>query len=265
MDLTLERELTELEVKLEAAAKSAKSALSELKKATVSAKIGQIRDLNKGLAEARNAAKRFADDVAGADSSWKFDAEAYFANGGYLTELLREAESAGLSLFQQDGRVFCFPMLLTLSAKDIAVMIDRKPERRLRPRELVKLLSARQRRPQRLNEQKFLETLFDAYCFVARSNKSDWTRDTAGVGPVVSLLAIHELLTILPGVERDYPKEEFARDVHLLDRQPNLRTKDGRRLALPASTGTKNIGQRLTIIDQQGREVVYVGIRFDKG
>jgi hypothetical protein len=32
-------------------------------------------------------------------------------------------------------------MLLTLSGKDIAVMIDRKPERRLRPRELVKLLS----------------------------------------------------------------------------------------------------------------------------
>jgi hypothetical protein len=73
---------------------------------------------------------------------------------------------------------------------------------------------------------------------------------------VVSLVAIHELLTILPGVERDYPKEEFARDVHFLDRQPNLRTKDGRRLALPASTGTKNSGQHLTIIDQQGREVV---------
>jgi hypothetical protein len=141
MDSTLERELSELEGKLEAAAKSAKSALSELKKAKVSAKVGQIRDRNKSLAEAANAAKRFADDVAIADSSWRFDAEAHFANGGYLTELLREAESANLTPSEQDGRVFCFPMLLTLSGKDIAVMIDRKPERRLRPRELVKLLS----------------------------------------------------------------------------------------------------------------------------
>jgi hypothetical protein len=76
----------------------------------------------------------------------------------------------------------------------IAVMIDRKPERRLRPRELVKLLSARQKRPLRVNEQKLLETPFDAYCYVAGSNKSDWTPDAVGVEPVVSLVAIHELL-----------------------------------------------------------------------
>ncbi|MGA2795715.1 MAG: hypothetical protein ABSE69_19795 [Roseiarcus sp.] len=148
----MEQELSDLEGRLEAAAKSAKSALTELKKAKVSAKIGKIRDLNKSLAEARNAAKRFAEDIASADSSWKFDTESYFTNGGYLAELLREADSAGLSLFERDGRVFCFPMLLTLSGKDMAVMIDRKPERGLRPRELVKLLSARQKRPQRVNE-----------------------------------------------------------------------------------------------------------------
>jgi len=33
---------------------------------------------------------------------------------------------------------------------------------------------------------------------------------------------------------------------------------------LPASTGTKNVGQRLTVVDQQGSERIYVGIRFDK-
>ena len=43
MDSTLERELSELKGKLEAAAKSAKSAFSELKKAKVSAKVGQMR------------------------------------------------------------------------------------------------------------------------------------------------------------------------------------------------------------------------------
>ena len=78
-------------------------------------------------------------------------------------------------------------------------------------------------------------------------------------------MQIHELLTLLPGADRDYPKEEFARDVHLFDQATDLRTKDGRRLALPASTGTKGPAQRLTIIDQQGREMIYVGIRFDKG
>ena len=264
-DVTLEQALGALEGRLEAAAKSGKSALAELRRAQVSAKVGQLRDLNRSLAEARNAAERLAQDIADADSSWKFDTESYLGDGGYLSELLREAGRAGLSLFARDGRIFCFPMLLTLSGKDAAVMIDRKPERRLRPRELVKILSARQKQPRRFHEQKFLETLFDAYCYVAASGKSEWTPDADGPGPVVSLLAIHDLLTLLPGADREYPRTEFARDVHLLDQRPDLRTGDGRRLALPASTGTKNSGQRLTIIDQEGREVIYVGVRFDKG
>jgi hypothetical protein len=264
-DVTLEQELSDLEARLETAARAAKSALTELKKARASAKVGQLRDLNRSLGEARNSAKRFAEEIAGADSSWKFEAEPYLATGSYLAELLREAERAGLSLFERDGRIYCFPMLLTLSGKDMAVLIDRKPERRLRPRELVKILSARQKRPQRFNEQRLLETLFDAYRHVAKRIKSDWTPDTAGPGPVAPLIAIHQLLTLLPGSERDYPKEEFARDIHLLDRHPDLRTRDGRRFALPASTGTKSSGQRLTVIDQQGSEKIYVGIRFDKG
>ena len=152
--------------------KAAKSALAELKKAQSSAKVGQLRDLSKSLAEGRNAAKRFAEEMASADSSWKFEVEPYFAEGGYLKELLQEAERAGLRLFERDGRLYCFPMLLTLSGKDMAVMVDRKPERRLRPRELVKVLLARQKRPQRFNEQKLLETLFEGILPTRQPNNS---------------------------------------------------------------------------------------------
>ena len=144
-------------------------------------------------------------------------------------------------------------MLLTLSGKDAAVMIDRKPERRLRPRELVKILADRQKRPQRFNEQKLLETLFDAYTRLGGRFLRSWTPQAPGNGPVVPLIAIYELLTLLPGSERGYPKEEFARDILLLDRRPDLRTRDGRRFALPAATGTKIGGRRLTVIDHQGR------------
>lgn len=264
MDSSLEQELNALESQLAAASKAATFALAELKKARSSAKAGQLRDLSKSLAEGRNAAERFAKEMASADSSWKFEVEPYFAEGGYLKELLQEAERAGLKLFERDDRLYCFPMLLTLSAKDMAVMVNRKPERRLRPRELVRVLLARQKRPQRFNEQKLLDTLFDAYCRLDRRVLRDWTPEVRGNGPVAPLIKIYELLTLLPGSEREYPKEEFARDIHLLDRQPDLRTKDGRRFALPAATGTKVTGQRLTVVDQQGVEKTYVGIRFDK-
>ncbi len=260
----LEQALSALESQLAVASKDAKSALAALKKVQSSAKVGQLRDLTKALAEGRNAAKRFAEAMASADSSWKFEIEPYFSDGGYLNELLQEAKHADLKLFERDGRVYCFPMLLTLSGKDAAVMVDRKPERRLRPRELVRVLLARQKRPQRFNEQKLLETLFDTYCRLDRHILRDWTPKTPGNGPVVPLMAIYDLLTLLPGSEREYPKEEFVRDIHLLDRKPELRTNDARRFALPAATGTKNIGQRLTVVDQQGREKTYVSIRFDK-
>jgi hypothetical protein len=259
--MVLEQALSALEGQLAVASKDAKSALSALKKVQSSARVGQLRDLTKALVEGRNAAKRFAEAMATVDSSWTIEIQPYFADGGYLKELLQEAERAGLKLFERDGLVYCFPMLLTLSGKDAAVMVDRKPEHRLRPRELVRVLLARQKRPQRFNEQKLLETLFDAY---SRLGGRDWTPAMHGNGPVVPLIDIYELLTLLPGSEREYPKEEFARDIHLLDRKPDLRTKDGRRFALPAATGTKIVRRRMTVVDQEGNEKTYVGIRFDK-
>ena len=132
-------------------------------------------------------------------------------------------------------------MLLALSDKDMAVMVDRKPERRLRPRELVRVLLARQKRPQRLTSKSCWKLcLRDTADWTAQP--PDWTPERPGKGPVVALVRIYELLTLLPGSERKYPKEEFARDIYLLDRQPDLRTKDGRRFALPAATGTKVTG-----------------------
>lgn len=260
--VSLERALADLEKQLEAAAKAAKSATSMLKKVQASARVGLLRDLQNQLAEGRNDAKRFAKAMAEADESWTFAPEPYFAEGGYLRELKEEAERTGLSLFEKDGRIYCFPMLLTISDKDSVVIIDRKAERRVRPRELVKLLAARQKRPQRTNTQKFLETLFDAYCLLAPLLSRDWSSSSLGPSPVVQLLKIYDLLTLLPGSERDYTREEFARDIHLLDQQPDLRTKDGSRFALPASTGSKAARKRLTVIDPQGTERIYVGIRF---
>jgi hypothetical protein len=262
--MSLESALVDLEKQLEAAAKAAKAALATLKKAQTSARFGTLRDLQKQLADARVSAARFADIMAAADQSWTFAPEPYFAGGGYLDELKQEAERAGLSLFEKDGRLYCFPMLLMLSDKDSAVVIDRKLERRVRPSELVKLLAARQKRPQRANAQKFLEMLFDAYVVLAPQVSKDWSSSSCGLGPVVQFVKIYDLLTLLPGSERDYTKDEFARDIHILDQQPDLRTRDGRRFALPASTGSKAVGKRLTMIDPTGTERIYVGVRFDK-
>lgn len=265
MEPRLETALAELKNNLTATFKSARAALAEVKKAQVQAGSGQLRELGKSLAQARSEARRFADEMALADASWKFDAEQYLMDGGYLKEFLSAAADAGLKVFERDGRIYCFPMLLRISAKDSAVLIDRKPERRLQPRTLVELLLRRQKRPQRFNEQKLLDTLFEVYCRMDRRWLRDWTKETRGQGPYVPLVEMYEVMTLLPGSDREYPKEEFTRDLYLLDLQRNLRTKDGRSFDFAAAAMVKgSAAWRLTMVDREGAEKIYATISFNK-
>ena len=80
--------------------------------------------------------------------------------------------------------------------------------------------------------------------------------------PVVGLADIHEILTLLPGT--DYPLEEFARDLLLLDRRPDLRTRDSCRFEFPASTLSRGPMKRIVAYDERGGERAYLGIRFVK-
>jgi hypothetical protein len=139
------------------------------------------------------------------------------------------------------------------------VKVGRKVERRIRPSELARLLAKAQKRPQRFREQRFLELLYRTWRRLTGADR----RDTAA-GPVVALADIYEWLTPLPGAGADYPSEEFARDLLLLDRRPDLRTQDGYRFELPASTLSKGRMKRLVVYDEQRKERTYIGLRFLK-
>jgi hypothetical protein len=162
-----------------------------------------------------------------------------------------------LALFERDGRIYCFPLLLRTDAKEGALRISGRLERRIRPKELARLLAAAQKRPQRFREDRFLELIYSAW---RRVVGDDWRG--ASVGPAVALTDIHEVLTLFPGT--DYPTEEFSRDLLLLDRRPDLRTRDGCRFELPASTLSKGRARRLVVYDEGGGEHTYVALRFVK-
>ena len=147
--------------------------------------------------------------------------------------------------------------MLRVDPKDSAIKIGRTLERRIRPSELARRLATAQKRPQRFREERFLRILYGVWRRMVGPN---W-RGT-GTGPVVALADIHEMLTLLPGA--DYPVEEFARDLLLLDRRPDLRTPDGCRFELPASTLSKGGMKRVVVYDEQGRERTYIGLRFVK-
>jgi len=74
------------------------------------------------------------------------------------------------------------------------------------------------------------------------------------------LVDVHRVLTLLPGAARDYTRQEFARDLYLLDQSGVIDTKDGRRMSLPASALTRSSG--CSPPHPAGQTKVYAGLAF---
>ncbi len=252
-----EEELISLDVSLEKAQKAAEGLVNGLKQVRRAARVGNISEIVRGLDGLKS---RLADAQSAApdlSSAWPFDASAYMADGRFLADLKAAAAEQKLEMFERDGRIYCFPLLLRIDANQSSVRVGRKIERRVRPSELVRLLAKAQKRPQRFREQAFLDLVWRAY---RRLVGREWKGTDPG--RVVALIDIHDTLTLLPG--SDYLQEEFARDLLLLERHPDLRTRSGERFEFPHGTTTKGI-KPLIVYDEQGTERVYYGIRFVPG
>jgi hypothetical protein len=79
---------------------------------------------------------------------------------------------------------------------------------------------------------------------------------------VVRLVDIWGLLTMLPGQRGQYSKQEFARDLYLLDQSGVTRTpRSPRTLLWSASTGTKGAGTLVTVA-RSGQQQRYWGVSF---
>jgi hypothetical protein len=81
-------------------------------------------------------------------------------------------------------------------------------------------------------------------------------------GTVIPLIDIWELLTLLPGQAKDYPKQEFTRDVYLLHKSGVINTRDGAQVSFPFNRNVP--GKILSIINEDGEERKYYGIMFTK-
>jgi len=245
-----EEALVALEERLEGAHKVASDLVKAVRRAQTAARTGHARDIERRLDDIRDRISEAAPAFRALDGAWSFDVGGYMAGGDYLAELQEASAEIDLELFERDGKIYSFPLLIQLEPKEGAVRVGRKVERRVRPGVLAKALARARGRPQRFNEQRFLELLYKAYRRVDR-----------GSGHAVALAELHESLTLFPGT--GYPVEEFARDLLLLDRQPDLRTRDNCRFELPKSTTSKG-RRRIVVYDEEGNERLYVGIRFVK-
>lgn len=250
----LETALSALEAETQSLIKAVNELGGRAKRLRSAASEGRIRDIPSALEQAVDRADALAHAARHVRDSWRFESEAWFADGGYLSELLDHAVAAGVTAFESDDRILCYPAVLQVHPGDTSVTIDRKKERRIRPSFLVRRLRVLQERGARFKPEAFLEALSRAYDLVVA---------TSGVRPgaAVKLLDVHRVLTIMPGAARDYDPQEFARDIYLLDQSGLVTTKNGRVLSLPASALTRSGVLRTVTRDGQRKD--YAGISFE--
>lgn len=249
----LESALGRAQADVEVAMRSAAAVARELKKARTSALTGQVRELRRAVTHAQSLAAALGDQIARARSAYDIDETDLLASGTYTKELLAAAAEAEVSMFEEDGRLLCYPSLVRVLPGELAVEIDRRRERRLRPSVLVELLGKAQQAGPRFRPEPFLASLSAAYdLVVAKQGKAS--------GVVVKLVDVYAVLTLLPGQARDYSKQEFTRDLYLLDLSGE--TASGtRELRWAASTGTRGAGV-LTTVAKSGQQQRYWGIAF---
>jgi hypothetical protein len=254
----LEAALAAIEEEI-ASAQARTTALSAtLKRARTAAQTGRIGELERMLSMAIEAGESAAAAARTLAGKWTFDVKGHFEDG-FVAELRKAAATANLNIVERDGRLFAFPIAFKIDRAEVGIRVNKKLERRLRPSVLVKLLADFQKRPTRLSEQRFLDLLHKVYSQLVRS---EWQNVDRGQGPIVRLADIHAILTLLPGAE--YPTEEFARDLLLLDRKPELRTREGYSFSFPGSALARERVQPIKVYDEEGRERTYLGLTFTK-
>jgi hypothetical protein len=254
-DGTLEAALAATERQADDALRVATGVVRELRRAKAGAASGQLRDLRRSLEAAATSSAALAAAAHDLRTGFTMDTESHLASGAYTKELLAAAAAAGVEVFEEDDQILAYPSLIRVLAADGALDIDRRRERRLRPSVVARLLATAQRRGPRFRAEAFLDSLRGAYELVV-------ARQGSRPDAVVRLLDVWSVLTLLPGQSREYSRQEFARDLYLLDSSGTTSTpRSPRVLRWSASTGTRG-GGVLTTVARGGQRQRYWGIAF---
>ena len=253
----LEGTLARVEAALEASSKAVAALARELKRAHAAATSGQVRELRRALDAGQAMAGDVVTRVGAAATAYDVDDVDLLVSGAYAKELLAAAEAAGVAMFAEDDRLLCYPSIVRVLAGDLALEIDRKRARGIRPSVVVAQLARAQRAGPRFKPAPFLASLVGAYDLVVAGQGKP-------PGAVVRLLDVYNVLTLLPGQSRDYTRAEFARDLYLLDQSGETAGPGGRRLRWAASSGTRQAGV-LTTVAMSGQQQRYWGIAVESG
>ena len=262
---TFEQAFSDTERAADSALKSAGVVNRHARALMRAAKSGNIAAVKRAQSDLDEAMKALRQEVDNANSVWPFreDEEERYLQDGYADELIAAAHDAGLDIYKQDAALISYPSIVRIRAGDRAVHIDRKLERGIRPSHLAETLLKNQRKRSGFSPARFLESLYAVYSDIVSESESNNGMISAS-GRVVPLARIYRLLTALPGVSRDYGRNDFARDLYAINSEGPRVTRRGYRVELPASTGTRRKADLFEFIAPDGQRITYYGVRFSE-
>jgi hypothetical protein len=236
----------------QALAKAVQRSAAALAKAATSGDIIRMRTEAARLAELGEEVQTATNT---ARKAWPFspEEEVRHLSSLYGAELESAAEEQRLTLSRYGRGWSAFPCLITVDAEARVARINRSRVKALRPTALVTEIAKIQNAKPRFRPEQFIEVLFNAYRLVVGAD---------GIGRGATLVDVYRALTILPDARRDYERDEFVRDLHLLNRSGVHTTRNGYALSLAASTGTKTTANLLEIVDERGERHLYFGVYF---
>ena len=223
-----------------------------LAKAAHDGDMTKMRKLSEQLQQYAGALEQAANHAATA-LTWSEDDEVRYLAEGYEKELVDAGGQAGINFEKLDDRLSAFPALLQIQPSQRSVRLENRKVTTLRPRVIIGRVQAMQKARAKLPPDRFIELLFEAYIrLVGKDNIGSGTR----------LVEIYDLLTLHPEMRKQYDRNEFTRDIHLLDCSKRTTTRAGYEVTFPAATGTKQASATLHIVGPDRRTHVYYGIRF---
>ena len=263
--VSFEQACSDTESAAEAARKSAGNVVSQARALAKAAQTGNIASIKRCREKLNEALTALRQEVSNAGSCWPFsDEEEQLLFGEQYTDAIKSvAEAKGLSIQEQDELLISYPSIVRILPAERAVRVDKKRVFTARPSYLVDLLLANQKKSSGFPPQRFLESLYGVYTDIVDRSSSDTLSSRSG--SVVPLARIYKLMTALPGAARDYDRNDFARDLYILDSNGPQRTRNGATVSFPSSTGTRRRSRDLfSFIGPEGDNAEYYGIRFSE-
>jgi hypothetical protein len=234
---------------------AARAVIRELNRLQGQVKEGELGKLAETLNTLTDLGKQLGESLTELAAKLPFDPATYLASGAYLDEVRAALEAQGVTVVAEENTLLCSPSIIRAVPREVAIDIDGTRERRLDPRTVTANVIARQRQGSKYRPERFLNSLRQSYDLVV-------AKESERPDAVIRLVDIWQVLTLLPGQQKEYTQQDFARDLYHLDASGvTTSLQSARQLRWCASSGIRNSGV-LCVVGADGRLCRYWGVSF---